>query len=551
VTLQKIKQRQDTGLVRLGDEMKINEILETNFIDNKDGWGAVPDNQEIDYKGLRVLMRPSVFLSLATKLHNIESADRIKSHLKSGGKIGAPFLIVDIIDDDIPQIIGHDGRNRMIAIMRLQGDSPIEVHIFPIGMRRKHMTDEMIQHLNSGAKKEKSSRVIDGPLFELIDKNLAESRIGTAIHLNSVPEKYRKLPLLGRGATSLVYDAGDTVILLTRDQMKKEWIDHSDLGNLIDVIDVYHPNRDMREMPVYIYRMQKLFELDKENKKKVRKMVKKLDEIRWRMPILNRKEGFYRVIQKMMEIVDLEFSDQSSIREFLDFIIDYDEKQYVLDFLIRNFMQDADGKIIATDPVVSKELMNAFMKLKRPLNELSKPSYRNEAVEILQSNGYNHLGSGKFADVFQRKSRPNEVIKLFDSGDEAYIDYLEFIMRNQDNPHFPKVFGKPMKITPDYYVVKLEKLESYDIFRDGRQLVNDISKFLRRNPGEDYQSEEEMNEIEAFKNYLESFPKFKEALEKLMKFENIYDFDIHAGNLMWRKNTLVLSDPIMPFHYIN
>jgi hypothetical protein len=163
--------------------MKINEILETNFIDNKDGWGAVPDNQEIDYKGLRVLMRPSVFLSLATKLHNIESADRIKSHLKSGGKIGAPFLIVDIIDDDIPQIIGHDGRNRMIAIMRLQGDSPIEVHIFPIGMRRKHMSVEIIQHLNSGAKKEKSSRVIDGPLFKKYKMQITEN---STVKLNDI-----------------------------------------------------------------------------------------------------------------------------------------------------------------------------------------------------------------------------------------------------------------------------------------------------------------------------------------------------------------------------
>jgi hypothetical protein len=96
------------------------------------------------------------------------------------------------------------------------------------------------------------------------------------------------------------------------------------------------------------------------------------------------------------------------------------------------------------------------------ITEISRPDFRNEAVELLISKGYKQLGSGTFANVFERKSRPNEVIKLFASNDGAYESYLDFIMKHQDNPHFPKVIGKPMSITTDYDAVKLEKLEPYD-----------------------------------------------------------------------------------------
>jgi len=38
----------------------------------------------------------------------------------------------------------------------------------------------------------------------------------------------------------------------------------------------------------------------------------------------------------------------------------YDEKQYGVDFLMRNFMQDNHGNIILTDPIVSRDVVNAL-----------------------------------------------------------------------------------------------------------------------------------------------------------------------------------------------
>lgn len=47
--------------------MRIKEILESR-INNKTGAGAVPFNQDIDYFGAKVMMKPSIFLSLALPL---------------------------------------------------------------------------------------------------------------------------------------------------------------------------------------------------------------------------------------------------------------------------------------------------------------------------------------------------------------------------------------------------------------------------------------------------------------------------------------------------
>lgn len=191
------------------------------------------------------------------------------------------------------------------------------------------------------------------------NKALKEANvIGSSIHLNTVPEKYRKLPLIGRGATSLVFDEGDTVILMTRDEMKKDWINHADLGTFIEQIDLYHPKPELRELPVYVYRMKKLYKLSGKNITKVRKILNKMDSV-----IMNKRvpeHRYYEVINKLIELAELEFSDQTSITDFLDFISNYNKSQYELDFLTRNFMQDADGNIIATDPVVASNILNAF-----------------------------------------------------------------------------------------------------------------------------------------------------------------------------------------------
>jgi len=156
--------------------MRAKEFLEYK-INNQDGIGSVPFNQDVDYFGLRVAMRPSTFLKLALPMNNSAddqpAVDYVIQNKDSQG-IGAPFLTVDIPaaweDGDISKparITGHDGRHRMAAILQSEGDEPVETHIFPTGLRRRHFdaNPEWAQQLNQIIIGQRGNTV-RGPIFQ-------------------------------------------------------------------------------------------------------------------------------------------------------------------------------------------------------------------------------------------------------------------------------------------------------------------------------------------------------------------------------------------------
>ena len=154
--------------------MKIEDLFESNIIDNVKGWGAVPDNQEVDYKGLRVQMKSKTFLNLAAPLEKPVAKELI-DYMSQGGAIGSPFLIISFPpewrDGDFSQpatIVGHEGRNRMMVLLSLHGNKNVEVHLFfTDGIRNRHLTPEIIQNLNKNLVRERSKQVLSGPFFEL------------------------------------------------------------------------------------------------------------------------------------------------------------------------------------------------------------------------------------------------------------------------------------------------------------------------------------------------------------------------------------------------
>lgn len=150
---------------------RTNEVV----IDNQTGAGAVPYNQDVDYFGVRVAMRPSTFLRLAAPLGQEHSAE-LEKYIVNGGAIGAPFLEIKIPpewdDGDFSkpaQVASHEGRNRMTAIRKLEGDTAIEVHIFPRGgYRARDITPEFRAALAKSLYAEKSTNLVSGPLFESV-----------------------------------------------------------------------------------------------------------------------------------------------------------------------------------------------------------------------------------------------------------------------------------------------------------------------------------------------------------------------------------------------
>jgi hypothetical protein len=159
--------------MRRGKKKAHESAIDEVNIDNREGWGNVPLNSNVDYRGLRVMMRPSQFLSIAHELADPVSAKDIEQHLRSGGSIAAPFLDIKIPyeweDGDYSQpakIWGHEGRNRMLAVQKSEGDAPIEVHLFPNGeWRARDLTPEIIDQLQHNTVSQRGN-LIRGPWFK-------------------------------------------------------------------------------------------------------------------------------------------------------------------------------------------------------------------------------------------------------------------------------------------------------------------------------------------------------------------------------------------------
>jgi hypothetical protein len=184
--------------------------------------------------------------------------------------------------------------------------------------------------------------------------------VGSAVHLNTVPEKYRQYELIGRGATSIVFKKDeDTVIIITRDPMKKDWLNQHNDTKYIETLDIPHPIRQMAEKPVYVYEMPMLYPLSKENKRKVSAIVKKFEEVYYRT------KDHQKLINKLIELAEVDFADEKSFNKFVGFISDYDKEQFSFDLFRRNFMQSKDGELILSDPVVDKEILDLFLKRRR------------------------------------------------------------------------------------------------------------------------------------------------------------------------------------------
>lgn len=161
------------------------------MIDNVKGWGVVPDNQNVDYLGMRVRMGAGTFLRLAAPLSRqaATSVDDIRHHLETGGKVGSPWLTIRIppewSDGDFSEpagVISHEGRNRMWAIQELVGNQGVEVHVFFAGgLRARHIKPEWINQINQQLIPQGSTRPIQGAFFDTLIKEGAPGTLKAKI----------------------------------------------------------------------------------------------------------------------------------------------------------------------------------------------------------------------------------------------------------------------------------------------------------------------------------------------------------------------------------
>lgn len=186
--------------------------------------------------------------------------------------------------------------------------------------------------------------------------------IASAVRLDEIPPEYRKLRLLGRGATTLAFELNDQeVIMFTRDVIKREWIrDGLRLSQGETIINPvrYHHIRGMQDLPLYKITMPKLYPLDAANKRLVTKEIR--DFVKYSQEF--RLQDATHWPQSIVSMIDLyhEEHPHSPVLGLLEWLLNYDPDQFKWDMSERQFKQTATGDLVLLDPVVSSELMVLF-----------------------------------------------------------------------------------------------------------------------------------------------------------------------------------------------
>jgi hypothetical protein len=179
-------------------------------------------------------------------------------------------------------------------------------------------------------------------------------------------------------------------------------------------------------------------------------------------------------------------------------------------------------------------------------SDFSDTTTRNAAMtgmimfdKFMQENGFSKLGSGAFANVYERPGYP-WVFKIF-TRDPAYLEWLGYVTANRGNEHVPKLRGKPFKINNDTFAVRMEKLSPLpDNYHDDPL----IDAVMWGGVPPTSQSKRTITDAG-----------HTDLLSVLSAINNIayggnshtkdYGADLHRFNVMLRGNTLVITDPVV------
>lgn len=146
-------------------------------------------------------------------------------------------------------------------------------------------------------------------------------------------------------------------------------------------------------------------------------------------------------------------------------------------------------------------------------------SWMSTVINGMKSYGFKLLGQGKYASVFGNDKYPF-VVKVF-MKDAAYLKWIEFCLKNQNNKYVPKIKGKVIKITDLFYAIRLEKLTSY--YGADSNFGTQYDAYLRT--GKKPTNDQELKDI------FDYFDQYKSLL------------DLHNENLMLRGKQVVIIDP--------
>lgn len=161
--------------------------------------------------------------------------------------------------------------------------------------------------------------------------------------------------------------------------------------------------------------------------------------------------------------------------------------------------------------------------------DMSTLEERGDGTFIVKSSAFKQLGSGMYSDVYEIDDKHVlKVVKRYDSG---YANFVSIVAAHPNNPHFPKIlFDGEWEGKQVYILERLSDQASGSWAH--RELARIVQKLARGNADEYLSGDNPYIRV--------SLPQsLKDAAKAI---ENCCS-DLHSGNIMWRGDVLVITDP--------
>ena len=172
---------------------------------------------------------------------------------------------------------------------------------------------------------------------------------------------------------------------------------------------------------------------------------------------------------------------------------------------------------------------------------------RPDLDSILHDKGFKYLDQGQYGTVWAHPNL-NYVLKVFDSLDKGYLKFLEIASNNQSNPHFPKIIGKPIKITDHAMGIRLEKLSPWPASRSPTDMA--IDWIIAHLDFPNWKTQLDLPHYKHIKpdvvKLLKKWPQLPNAMLQFVKFEENnpgLGLDLSNDNIMMRGDCPVIVDP--------
>jgi hypothetical protein len=180
-------------------------------------------------------------------------------------------------------------------------------------------------------------------------------------------------------------------------------------------------------------------------------------------------------------------------------------------------------------------------------SQLQDREQRFRIEDRLRQQGFVKIGEGGYGSVFSHP-KLNYVLKLFDSSDSPYLNFVNFATQNK-NPHFPVFRGKPIQLSSLTNAIRMEKLQPWKINYSSpidQGLENIMGLLATSSDWKDEIASMSREDREPIVLLFKKFPQMLTAIKLMDKFQSMEpdaNWDLHEGNVMRRGDTFVFTDP--------